>query len=770
MFKNMKLSLKLGCGFGLILILLTVIGGMCYVNFSSVDHLAHEVVEHNHLQTEILQKITDHVRWVSEVNDMFADDTVTTLTVQTDDRKCGFGQWLYGDEAREIAAEDPEIGRLLREVEGPHHRVHASAIKIKDSYKWEDYIKAQKIQDEVRHEWGRIAEKFTNALDRGMENVIDPAKEKAEQGGNIAAIVKWGEIDMEMNEGVIAPFLILRTEAANLAVTPTDEQWSKYMEQLETVEEGITSWASLIQGISGLNATLSSIQSYLTSFKEAGERYHNAMIAQKSAEASIKEASRIMQDETEPAAEETLAVLGKIRDRLAEMSDSATTNMGQKIDTTLVVVPIISLLAIIVGLFAGFIITRGIVNPLNKTVEMIQEMSDGHLDMRLNMETNDEIGKMAKAMDHFAQYLQHEFVGSLQKLAAGDLSFDAKRKDERDVIGTALIKMNNDLNNIMGQINLSVEQIASGSQQVSDSSQSVSQGATEQASSLEQITSSMNEMGSQTKQNAENANQANQLANEARSAAERGNAQMQDMVSAMGEINESGKNISKIIKVIDEIAFQTNLLALNAAVEAARAGKHGKGFAVVAEEVRNLAGRSAKAAKETAELIEGSVKKTENGADIANKTAEALNEILTGVTKASDLVGEIAAASNDQAQGIAQVNQGLGQIDQVTQQATANAEEGASAAEELSSQANQLKGLLQHFTLKNFQQQRTLYAAPSQTYNSQTYRPSETVSSLPSRNKSHMHEPYEENRHTIGVVKVDPKRIIALDDDEFGKY
>ena len=311
-------------------------------------------------------------------------------------------------------------------------------------------------------------------------------------------------------------------------------------------------------------------------------------------------------------------------------------------------------------------------------------------------------GKLLESVASIRSYMA-EVATVLAEVSAGNLRARVTSEFKGDFVQmkNSINSIASALNAVLSDINTAAEQVAAGTRQVSDGSQAISQGATEQASSIEELTASITAIAMQTRDNAVKANRASELSGSAKENAKRGSGQMETLQQAMKAINEASEDISKIIKVIDEIAFQTNILALNAAVEAARAGVHGKGFAVVAEEVRNLAGKSAQAASETTVLIEGSVKKTEAGTKIANQTAQELKGIVEAVENAARLVGDIAAASNDQATAIAQVNRGIEQMSQVVQTNSATAEEAAAASEELSAQAQLLKEKVNRFTLSD---------------------------------------------------------------------
>lgn len=251
------------------------------------------------------------------------------------------------------------------------------------------------------------------------------------------------------------------------------------------------------------------------------------------------------------------------------------------------------------------------------------------------------------------------------------------------------------VNQIIRSLSESSQQVTAASEELSAASQQLAEGNNEQASSIEETSSTLEESASMIRQNTEHTQQAAVLAGQVKGAADKGNEEMQQMMSSMGELKKSSDQIAKIIKVIDEIAFQTNILALNAAVEAARAGDAGMGFAVVAEEVRNLAQRSAQAAKDTAFIIEHNIELSENGVNVAQRVATALEEIKDQAKKVNELMAEIAGASQEQSQGIQQINSAIAQMEKVTQQSAATAEESAAAAEELSAQAETMMEVVQ---------------------------------------------------------------------------
>jgi methyl-accepting chemotaxis protein len=535
-----------------------------------------------------------------------------------------------------------------------------------------------------------------------------------------------------------------------------DEGWKIYEPLPQTVEEAEL-WKTFVplsqQWWEGHRAFTDAVKVWQSDKSDAS---YDAMLAKKMA--------------IDPIYDESESMLDRIVEINREVADAASKQAQSDAASARQFMAAVGVIAVLLALIIGFLITNSIVKPVRAAANLAQLIEKGDLSQRLDIQSRDEIGQMSTALNSMAEGLRTK-AHIAEAIAKGDLTSDVHPASAEDVLGAALLSMTDSLNMIISQVNEAAEQTASGSSQVSDASQSLSQGATEQAASLEEITSSVTQISSQIKTNADNAGQANKLSGAAREAANRGHQQMEQMITAMNEIQASSREVVKIVKVIDDIAFQTNLLALNAAVEAARAGSHGRGFAVVAEEVRNLAARSAKAAKETAEGIASSMQRVEHGNAVADKTAQALAEIREAAAKVNDLVGEIAAASHEQSQAIEQVGLGLGQIDSVTQQNTANAEETASAAEELSSQSAELKHLLSHFQLRSGDRSHTplFDSAPAKSHAKNTGSGSKK-SALPHPvSKLSSHTPNKPGKSLWGD-KGSPKPAIALTDSEFGRF
>ncbi len=680
MLNNLKVGKKLFLLSSAILLLMLVVMLSGYMGISRTVESGQHTNEIQEAAKLLAVLEIGHLAWADTVSEFLANDDINTLEVQTDHNLCSFGAWYNGPERKRLESLLPEVTGVLQQLEQPHRKLHATVNKIKDAYQASDADLLRLLtRSELKYvDWSHAIEYSIAERKSSVAANIDPKKCELIQFLSAAGGEKRQKYNDELGEVLDA--LIPVHRALYAAADSINELLDA--RRFDAASQYFS--AQIEPGVMQLRNLL-----------------HEASTYTQQAYQGKQNAREIFNTQTKPHLAEVQRLFHEIRN-VAEDSVQEHTAENAEISRMAHAFNLGGgFAALLVGIILSVLIGRSLVGPLRRTVSMLEEMEHGHLDARMNLKRTDEIGDMAATMDRFADSLQHEVIEALNRLASGDLTYEVVPRDEQDQLRGSLKQLNQDLNQIMEQVLSTSTEIVTASGQVADTSQTLSQGATESAASLEEISASLNQTAAQIRQNAESSTQANKLTSAARDAAQQGSEHMQGMVSAMTEIDAAGQDISKIIKTIDEIAFQTNLLALNAAVEAARAGQHGKGFAVVAEEVRNLAGRSAKAAAETANLIQGTVEKTARGNVMAEQTATALHEIVSEIAKVTAIVAEISSASAEQSIGVAEINQGVAQVDSVTQQNTASAEQSAAAAEELAGQAESLKEMLQRFKLKS---------------------------------------------------------------------
>ncbi|HPG37950.1 MAG TPA: methyl-accepting chemotaxis protein [bacterium] len=540
--------------------------------------------------------------------------------------------------------------------------------------------------------------------------------------------------------------------------------------------------------------------------------------------------------------------LNQLQEYNLQFANDAKITAEHAYRNAIIILLVVIFAAITVAVLSLLSMNRLVIKPVKAAAVMINEIGKGHLNLRLKIDRQDEIGIMAASMDKLADDLQNVVIDTMKKISIGNLNIQITPFDDKDEISPALLEtvksingivqetasltqsalagnlstrgnqeifqgsykdiiaginatldavivpiqhasqvlekvaaqdltvrmtgdfkgdfaiikesLNKALDNLdesLEQISVGADQVATGTEQISTGNQGIAQGATTQASSLQEISSSMQEMASITKQNSSNANEAKNLSELTRTNTVKSMESMNSLSQAINEMKVSADNTSKIIKSIDDIAFQTNLLALNAAVEAARAGEAGKGFAVVAEEVRNLAMRSAEAAKSTAEMIQDSVKNAGQGVDLNKQVLGNLTEIQNQIIKMNEVIAEIAAASEQQNEGIEQVTTALEQLNLVTQQNAANSEESASTAEELSSQTEEMRSMVKNFKLTAKTNKQNIYKPESGArkpgMQHKTGFDKKTVKPVPGYSLT------DKNGH------IDPRKAIPFDED-----
>ena len=525
--------------------------------------------------------------------------------------------------------------------------------------------------------------------------------------------------NLSVKESIIA-INVVATSLRDMCLNLSNENDSEYEQEISTnftsIDKSLTKIRRSFKGESAL------IDKYISEISEwrivAEEILNHVMQNQDDV------ATKLLLDECTPALNKIIQTSNQISQICEQIQmDSIKDNVTYSRNVRILVY-IVLVIAILLTILVSTRISKAIVQPIEMLEKAAKEMEKGNLGYPIEYTSSNEIGSLANSLRASSKKIKDYIIDidrAMQEMSNGNFDLQASQKFEGDFknIEKSIDKYTIKMSQTLLEVGESAEQVASGSEQVSVGAQALSSGATEQASVIEEFSTTILNISTQVKNNAKYAISISEDATKVGNELETSNVQMQEMVNAIQAINEKSNEISKIIQTIDDIAFQTNILALNAAVEAARAGEAGKGFAVVADEVRNLASKSAEAAKNTAELIEDSVKAVVVGTDIADKTAKAMACVLEETRNIVITIDQVAKSSTEQATAIDQINIGIDQISAVIQNNSATSEQSAFASEELSIQAKTMKKLISNFILKDLRAKNTIQI--DNTFDSNSY-------------------------------------------------